>query len=657
MATMTFQVNDASTGGGYPAVWVSITENADGTLAFNISQQGGIVGDLRGLFFDIADESLLKSIVVRADSSDIRIGDDSIKDLGDGANMNGLLGSDKGYDVGIEIGTSGIGKDDVRSYSFTLDSTLRDLTLQDFTNVDFGARLTSVGVINGSRTDSSKIMETTSEAINLSNATASVMENAATSGNVLGGVDLSGATTVTDWSGGTVGSSAILASDGDTIGTLVLNADGSYVLDASMADRLSAGESIVFDMSFDARNQDEATSWSTDSASFTVTINGVYDGPDARDDAAATDENGTPATGSVIANDSDVDRLDTISVASWSGGMLGEAAALDNGAGATFKLNADGSYMLDASSADALSAGEVITRQFTYTLADNHGATDTASISVSVTGVNDGPDARDDAGGTVKENAILSGSVTANDSDVDRLDTHTWALIDGSFDGQGSLTFNTDGTWNYDAKGAYDGLMEGDQVELSFDYLMTDNYGASDMATVTFTVEGAGNVEPPPPPPSNDMFPGMQQAISNVVLYLDDGDAQTALQKVKLSPAGEYFDVDDLKIGDFIATHSGADSVLGNNTSLVGISVHAGQEYPNVNEVDGTRPGEGAFYYLMDGEDPSIAAVGHRDAQGGWTLDWANDDYPLTAEALAAGFSDQLLNAPAQNFAYIGIWV
>lgn len=102
MATMTFQVNDASTAGGYPAVWVTITENTDGILAFNITQQGGIVGDLRGLFFDIADESLLKTLVVGANSGDIRIGDDSIKDLGDGANMNGLLGSDKGYDVGIE---------------------------------------------------------------------------------------------------------------------------------------------------------------------------------------------------------------------------------------------------------------------------------------------------------------------------------------------------------------------------------------------------------------------------------------------------------------------------------------------------------------------------------------------------------------------------
>lgn len=201
MASMTFQINDASTDGVKVAVWVTITENVDGTLTFNVTQEGGIVGDLRGLFFDMADESILKSLVVTAASTDIRIGDDSIKDLGDGSNMNGLLGTDKGYDIGIEIGTSGIGKDDIRSYSFTLDSTARDLSLSDLGNVDFAARLTSVGVMEGSRTDSAKILENTSAAISLAEEAAIVLENNQTGGNLLDGLGLSGTTAVTGWSG------------------------------------------------------------------------------------------------------------------------------------------------------------------------------------------------------------------------------------------------------------------------------------------------------------------------------------------------------------------------------------------------------------------------------------------------------------------------
>lgn len=52
--SMSFLVNDASTGGNNPPATITITENGDGSLRFSIIQQGGTVGDLRGLFFDLA---------------------------------------------------------------------------------------------------------------------------------------------------------------------------------------------------------------------------------------------------------------------------------------------------------------------------------------------------------------------------------------------------------------------------------------------------------------------------------------------------------------------------------------------------------------------------------------------------------------------------
>lgn len=505
MATMTFQINDSSTGGTNPAVWVTVTENSDGTLTFDVTQAGGVVGDLRGLFFDVADESILSSLKVIATSTDIRMGDDSIKDLGDGANMNGLLGSDKGYDVGIEVGSAGIGKgDDIRSYSFTLDSSARNLSLADVANVDFAARLTSVGVIGGTRADSSKILEITSQAIDAKFDLVAVDENTTATGNVLTNDTTSGgSSSVMGWSGGAVGATIALESEGDTVGSLRLNADGSYVLDTSAGDELSEGESIVYNFNYGVRNQTETTSWSDDTSALTVVINGRNDGPVAGDDMVSGNENANGTTGTVLANDSDIDRLDTITVSNWSGGELAAAVAIDNGAGATFRLNADGSYVLDASTADALSAGETVTQSFDYTLSDNHGATDTATLSITVTGANDGPDANDDNAGAIAEDAHLNGSVAINDSDIDRLDTHTWAVVDGSFNGQGQLTMNADGTWSYDANSAYDGLNEGESRELSFQYTMTDNHGAIDMATVSFTVVGVGTAEPPPPPPQD----------------------------------------------------------------------------------------------------------------------------------------------------------
>ncbi len=170
MSEMTFLINDSSTGGNTPIVQVKITENTDGTLTFLLMQLAGYVGDLRGLFFDIADELLIGTLSASGSGLiGFEQGDDTINDLGGGANMNGLLGDAGGYDVGIEIGASGIRtNDDIGTFTFTLDSNLRDLTLADCSGVSFGARVTSVGLdsnLDGSfatsRTLSSKTGEVT----------------------------------------------------------------------------------------------------------------------------------------------------------------------------------------------------------------------------------------------------------------------------------------------------------------------------------------------------------------------------------------------------------------------------------------------------------------------------------------------------------------
>src|SRR5687768_12952844 len=135
MSSMTFVINDISTGGNNPLVQVTITENAGGTVTFDIVQlvaAGNYLGDLRGLFFDLADESVLGSLFVAnasktlANGAAVAVaqpvwvsGNDTIKSAGGSSNnMNGLLGRNGGYDFGIEIGSEGVGKngDDVRAF-------------------------------------------------------------------------------------------------------------------------------------------------------------------------------------------------------------------------------------------------------------------------------------------------------------------------------------------------------------------------------------------------------------------------------------------------------------------------------------------------------------------------------------------------------------
>jgi len=94
--SMTFCINDASTESlaGAPKVWVTIKENPDGTLQIDVWQEGGIIGDLQGLFFDLHNEKLLNGLYVEPTDglTEVQVKNDGVSNLGDGVNMNGLLG-------------------------------------------------------------------------------------------------------------------------------------------------------------------------------------------------------------------------------------------------------------------------------------------------------------------------------------------------------------------------------------------------------------------------------------------------------------------------------------------------------------------------------------------------------------------------------------
>lgn len=393
MSSMTFQINDYGTSG--PAVWVDVLE-VDGTLRFNVRTEGSVIGDLRGLFFDVADESIIKSLSVSplsAGLTQIRMGNDSVTDLGGGANMNGLLGGiggtdTAGYDVGLEIGTSGIGKDDYQAFSFSLSSSSRFLTLADISSVNFGARLTSVGTITGARTDSSKMLETTSTAISAASDTAVAGENGLSTGTLIGNDSYGAgdAVSVTGWSGGNLGEAVTLTNSEGA--TLTVNRDGTYSVDASATDALSAGETLTYAFNYQVRAQSEQTSWSDSSSTITVSITGENDGPMAQNDVATAplSENGT-YTANVLANDSDIDRLDTIQVTSINGQAIGNGITIVLESGARVSIGADGTFHYDTNGAFAgLIDGQSATDSFSYTISDNHGASAEANVSLQILG-------------------------------------------------------------------------------------------------------------------------------------------------------------------------------------------------------------------------------------------------------------------------------
>jgi hypothetical protein len=83
---------------------------------------------------------------------------DGVINLGLGSNLRGG-GSPCPCDIGVEIGTPGIGKDDFATTTFLLHANA-PLSLSDFTDQLVGVRITSVGPDPDSRGGSAKLAGT-----------------------------------------------------------------------------------------------------------------------------------------------------------------------------------------------------------------------------------------------------------------------------------------------------------------------------------------------------------------------------------------------------------------------------------------------------------------------------------------------------------------
>ena len=123
------------------AVKIVLTESGgDIVVTVSVIQNHG---DLRAVFLNIADDSLLEGLsATGVFVTDFETG--GVKNLGQGANITGD-GSPCPCDIGVELGTPGSGIDDIHETSFTLHHETLDLMLDQFTSQVAGVRVTSVG--------------------------------------------------------------------------------------------------------------------------------------------------------------------------------------------------------------------------------------------------------------------------------------------------------------------------------------------------------------------------------------------------------------------------------------------------------------------------------------------------------------------------------
>ena len=117
---------------------------------------------------------------------------------------------------------------------------------------------------------------------------------------------------------------------------------------------------------------------------------------------------------------------------------------------------------------------------FTYTINDGTGLTDTATVSVTVTAVNDNPVANDDSATTEEDVAVTN--LVANDTDIDGDSLSIESVGTAS---NGSVVNNGNGTVTYTPNAGFFGSD-------SFTYVVSDG-SATDTATVRVTVTEVTN--------------------------------------------------------------------------------------------------------------------------------------------------------------------
>ncbi|HIF9350545.1 TPA: retention module-containing protein, partial [Photobacterium damselae] len=192
----------------------------------------------------------------------------------------------------------------------------------------------------------------------------------------------------------------------------------------------------------------------TDTITVTVNVTPVNDAPVGEDVSAETQEE-TAVTGQLTATDADGDNL-----------TFKPGTNPENG---SVTINADGSWEYvpnpDFNGEDS----------FTVVVDDGNGGTDTITVTVNVTPVNDAPVGENVSAETQEETAV-TGQLTATDVDGDNL-----TFKPGSNPENGSVTINADGSWEYVPNPDFNG-------EDSFTVVVDDGNGGSDTITVTVNV-------------------------------------------------------------------------------------------------------------------------------------------------------------------------
>ena len=234
--------------------------------------------------------------------------------------------------------------------------------------------------------------------------------------------------------------------------------------------------------------------------------------PVANDDGLTIQRNSSGVVIDVLANDTDDDEGDVLTIESTT--QASNGTVVNNGTVLTYVPN----------------SGFIGTDSFTYTVSDGEGGSATATVNITV--VNIAPVAADDSV-SVESGEAADIQVLNNDSDEDG---SSLTIISVSQPANGQVTINNDGTVTYVSNAGYEGSD-------SFTYTISDSDGGESTATVSVTVLSPNNA-----PVANDdaYFTTMNNPVTINPLDNDsdpDGDVLTLVSVNTDGSLGTVIDI------------------------------------------------------------------------------------------------------------------
>ena len=317
-------------------------------------------------------------------------------------------------------------------------------------------------------------------------------------------------------------------------------------------DHLAQGATATVIVHYTMSDEWGATSTST----ATITVTGVNDAPVASDDTGAGNEDAL-ITGTLAGDVTDVD-----DGATQSFSVVGAPPA-------GFTLNPNGSWSLDATNTayQHLAQGATTDVIVTYQVSDGLGGTDTATLTITVTGVNDTPQVAAALTSSADEGTSSYGlDLLDGASDPDDGETATLTVTNVSYQVDGGSSSPTapsgvslaGSTLTVDPSDpSFNHLAVGDHTTITVTYDVTDAQGAVIQQTETVTINGTN--DGPVVGGTNIVTTNEDSASTAVTIGAsdpDDGDSLAYSVKTGDEPA--HGDVSfDQAAGTFVYTPDG----------------------------------------------------------------------------------------------------